>query len=98
MKSELVYFNGANTNQLLFKKFLADGTSNSGERNHMKQILIKAISKELTDKQRICIIEHYFNQKKQKDIAFELGLNTSTVSRHINAGKRKLQNIASYYF
>lgn len=97
MQTELIHFTKRNTNKLLFMNHLADGSSNASERSHMKQILSKAILSELTDKQRICIIEHYFNEKKQKDIAYELGLNTSTVSRHINAGKRKLRNIASYY-
>ena len=31
------------------------------------------------------------------EIAKELGLNNSTVSRHIAAATRKLRNIASYY-
>lgn len=97
MKTELIHFTKTNTNKLLFMNYLADGSTNANERNHMKHILSKAILSELTDKQRVCIIEHYLNEKKQKDIAYELGLNVSTVSRHINAGKRKLRNIASYY-
>lgn len=97
MRTEMIHFTKANTNKLLFMNYLADGSTNKSERNQMKQILSKAIFSELTDKQRICIIEHYLNEKKQKDIAFELGVNVSTVSRHINAGKRKLKNIASYY-
>lgn len=63
----------------------------------MKEILSKAIISELTEMQRHCLIEHCINEKKQKEIAAELGLNASTVSRHISSARKKLKNIASYY-
>lgn len=63
----------------------------------MKKILFKAIDTELTAKQKKCMIDYYLMNKKEKDIAAELGVNPSTVSRHITLAKKKLRHIASYY-
>ena len=43
------------------------------------------------------IIDYYFNGKKQKEIAENLGIDSSTVSRHIIKARDKLRHIASYY-
>lgn len=97
MRTEVVHFTSKNTNKILFMKHIANGSTNEQNRNKMKKILSKAISCELTDLQKHCIIEHYLNSKTGKEIAKELGVNASTVSRHINAARKKLRNIASYY-
>ena len=97
MKTKIIHFTDENTNTILFSSFNPNSTTNSESRRKMKEIISKAIVTELTDMQRICLTEHYLNDKKQKEIASELGLNASTVSRHITKARRKLQNIASYY-
>ncbi len=97
MRTKMLYFEEMNTNKISYINYLSKGASNESSRQKMKKILLKAITDELTEKQRICIIEHYINEKKEKDIAFEMGVNISTVSRHISTAKRKLQRIASYY-
>lgn len=97
MKTDVIHFTDKNENKLCFMRYYESGASNSEKRNKMKKILSKAISSELTDLQKYCIVEHYLNEKTGKDIAKELGVNASTVSRHINAARRKLKNIASYY-
>lgn len=63
----------------------------------MKKILHKAIQNELTERQRTCIMKYYYQEMKIKDIAAELGLNNSTISRHISSATRKLRKIAQYY-
>ena len=97
MKTKIIHFTDENTSTILFSSVVPNGTTNSESRRKMKEIISKAIVTELTDMQRICLTEHYLNDKKQKEIASELGLNASTVSRHITKARRKLQNIASYY-
>ncbi len=97
MKTKIIHFTNENTSKILFSSFNPNSTTNSESRRKMKEIISKAIVTELTDMQRICLTEHYLNDKKQKEIASELGLNASTVSRHISSARRKLQNIASYY-
>ena len=97
MKTKIIHFTNENTSKILFSSFNPNGTTNSESRKKMKEIISKAIVTELTDMQRICLTEYYLNDKKQKEIASELGLNASTVSRHISTARRKFQNIASYY-
>ena len=97
MKTKIIHFTNENTSKILFSSFNPNGTTNCETRKRMKEIISKAIVTELTDMQRICLTEHYLNAKKQKEIASELGLNASTVSRHISSARKKLQNIASYY-
>lgn len=97
MKTDIIHFNKENTNKIFFLNYLSKGSTNAENRKKMKEILSKAINSELTEKQRICLVEHYINGKKQKEIAEEYGLNSSTVSRHISYALKKLRNIASYY-
>lgn len=73
------------------------GATNRPELERMKKILYRAIRHELTDRQRECITMFYLNGMKMKDIASQLGLSTSTVSRHISSATRKLRKVASYY-
>lgn len=97
MKTQIIHFNDKNANKIFFRDYSPEKIDNSDEIKVMRNILSKAISSELTQMQRICLVEHYINRKKQKQIAEELGLNASTVSRHISSARKKLQNIASYY-
>ncbi|MBQ6337267.1 MAG: sigma-70 family RNA polymerase sigma factor [Ruminococcus sp.] len=73
------------------------GSTNRPERERMKRLLYRAIRHELTDRQRDCLTLHYLQRMKVKDIAAQLGLSKSTVSRHITAAERKLRHVAAYY-
>lgn len=97
MRTELIHFNENNTYKILFEKYISDGNSNYSSREKMKKILLQAIEDELTEKQRKCLTDYYLLKKKEKEIAFELGLNPSTVSRHISMARKKLKHIATYY-
>ena len=46
---------------------------------------------------KTCITGVFFDGKAQKEIAIELGLSRSTVSRHIKAGLQKLRDVADLY-
>jgi len=70
---------------------------NSEKVKEMKHLLRRAIRNELTDKQRYCLCEHYFKKRSMKDIAAELGVNPSTVTRHIQNATRRLKRVAEYY-
>lgn len=97
MRTKVIHFNGNNTNKILFNRFLDNGSTNSESREKMKKIISKAILSELTEKQRYCLVSHYIDGKKGKQIAEELCVNPSTVSRHIKEATKKLRHIASYY-
>lgn len=97
METKLIHLTSENMNRLFLGTQLNSGQTNEEARNKMKRILYSALQSELTDKQRTCLVEHYLNGKKEKDIALEQNINPSTVSRHISKAKEKLKHIASYY-
>ena len=69
---------------------------NSASRAKMKEMLGKAMKKQLTDRQRQCLSMYYFENKKMEQISSELGLHKSTISRHITAARVKLQKLTAF--
>lgn len=53
--------------------------------------LLKEILDELTDVQRYCIVEQYWEGKKMSEIAEELGIPENTVKTHVSRGKKKIK-------
>ncbi len=96
MLHKLVSLNEKNEQLLSYSEFnrMED---NSDSRKAMKRLLRQAINNELTDKQRFCVCEHYFKNRSMKSIAEELGVNPSTVTRHIQNAQRRLKRVARYY-
>ena len=72
------------------------GADNSAARRQMMRILSNAVRLGLTDLQKRCLTE-YYQGKKQKVIAEELGIAPSTVCRHIKAAEKRLRYIGQYY-
>ncbi len=72
------------------------GDDNNSKRSHLRKVLMKAIDTELTEKQRECVIEYYLNNRQMKDIARDMRVNPSTVTRHIKRAEEKLRHIAEY--
>ena len=83
--------------QISYRAYISSGSTHNADKARMKRILKKAISDELSDLQKLCLVEHYINGKKMKDIAKELSVNPSTVTRHIKRATEKLRHIAEYY-
>lgn len=73
------------------------GTTNKKEIEKMKKLLSDVIIQELTEKQRICLLEYYIKGKRMNTIAKELSLNPSTVTRHIKAAQKRLKRVTQYY-
>ena len=56
----------------------------------------RAIDRELTRRQRQMVYMYYLEQMRMQDIADELGLSISSVSRTIKRGRRRLKNCLRY--
>lgn len=97
MKTKTLHFNEKNTDIILFENYVNNKGTNNESRNRMKKLLSQAIDRGLTEKQKACIIGYYINGKKQKEIAKELGIDSSTVSRHITVAKKKLKDFVSIF-
>lgn len=92
-----VHITGKNERRILGGSVLEQSETNRQQRGEMKKILRHALLGELTERQRRCVTDYYFNGKKEWEIACELGLNPSTVCRHIASAKRKLRRVTGYY-
>lgn len=93
----IIHITDKNKHKIMADSGFIQGGTNESSRERMKKILSMAVLNELTERQRVCIIDYYFNGKKQKEIAENLGIDSSTVSRHIIKARDKLRHIASYY-
>lgn len=96
MRRERMFLNDENSDIIAYALY-RHGSTNRAERERMKQILVRAIRHELTDRQRECVTRYYLEGMKMKDIARVMGLSRSTVTRHIQSAIRKLRKVASYY-
>ena len=90
MKTKIIHITPNNMNRLFFGTQAQGGHTNEESRNKMKKILYSALQSELTDRQRTCLIEHYLNGKKEKDIALELFQDISQRQRKSSATLRRI--------
>lgn len=70
--------------------------NNSQEHSRLKRNLIRAIREELTDRQRQVLTLHYHQGKSIQQIADELGVWPSTVSRTLHRGEQRLFRCLRY--
>lgn len=59
-------------------------------------ILKTAIEAELTSRQKTCIELYFYRRLSMTEIGDMLGINKSTVSRHIKAAKARLKHVIAY--
>lgn len=87
-----------NDSLILEKKIFdfSTGSTNYEEKEKIKKRMFKLINEVLPSKQRIYLLEYYFNGLKQYEIANKYGVACSTVCRGINHAKAKL-GIKAYW-
>lgn len=83
-------------NMVSYKLYNQSGISNSNDVNMAKDLLLNAIDTVLTEKQKKYVKMHYFMDKPMNQIAKELGVNPSTVTRTIQSAKKRL-SILSFF-
>lgn len=62
-----------------------------------KKALEIIVKNNLTFRQKQCIFLYYYKNKKMIEIANELNLSVSTVSRHINKAKKIILEKSDYF-
>ena len=72
------------------------GDDNAKTRERLLINLRRAIREEITEKEWQAMQMYYVHQIKMTDIARELGVNISTVSRNISRGRAKLKKCLRY--
>ena len=76
------------------KAALAEYRAGDGNRpflTHLAQQLRQAIDEVLSEPQRLAVSAVYFENRTVTDVAAELGVNKSTVSRNLARAKRRLR-------
>lgn len=74
------------------------GQTNRREREGYRRFLYRAIKTQLTHRQTQVMLLYYFEGKNITEIAQELGLNKSTVSRTLRRSLNRLTDLARLYF
>lgn len=65
-------------------------------RNQAKGRLYQVMNQELTDRQREILTGYYLDGKTIPQLAAELGVNKSTISRTLNRGEIRLRRFLKY--
>lgn len=68
------------------------------EHQRMLRVLQQAMAQELTPRQMDCIQGYYFQEQKMSQVAEQLGINTSSVSRHLKRARARLARVMGYAF
>lgn len=74
------------------------GQTNRREREEYRRFLYRAIKTQLTHRQTQVMLLYYFEGKNITEIAQELGLNKSTVSRTLRRSLNRLTDLARLCF
>ena len=74
------------------------GQTNRREREEYRRFLYRAIKTQLTHRQTQVMLLYYFEGKNITEIAQELGLNKSTVSRTLRRSVNRVTDLARLYF
>lgn len=89
MKTKIVHLD--NINEQYFSHEIYRGQQGATNAAQQKIKLLKMLMDiSLTERQRYCFLQHVLEQRKQREIAAELGVHESVVSRHIARAKEKL--------
>lgn len=73
-----------------------DSEDNKKDRQKMRELMKKTMIYYLTPRQQQCVTMYYFESKTVVQIGKELGLDKSTVSRHIKAAMKKLKKLNAF--
>ena len=74
------------------------GQTNRREREEYRRFLYRAIKTQLTHRQTQVLLLYYFEGKNITEIAQQLGLNKSTISRTLRRSLNRLTDLARLYF
>lgn len=76
----------------------ANAGTNDEQMDRLRRNLSRAIQTELTERQRTMLLMRYSQNYSQTEIAAELGVNPSTVSRTLLRAEKRLQRALRYSF
>lgn len=96
MGRKVIQIHSENERQLEYLAFKWINAPDSHDMTIAKKKLRKALIEELTETQRKYVFEYYVAEKTMEQIAYEYGVNKSTVSRGITRARRRLHKVLKY--
>lgn len=75
---------------------LSEENTNAAELDRLRRNLLRCINEELTERQREFLYMYYVQRISQPQIARNLGLDASTVSKTIKRGEQRLLRCLRY--
>ncbi len=82
--------------EVSFSKYFESGENNNNTIKRMKKLLAAAIQNELTDRQKDCVIQYYYEKRSVKEIAENTGIKPTTVYKHINKARKAIKKCTCY--
>ena len=79
-----------------YMRRISEENTNTDSMDRLKQNLIRCLNEDITPRQKTLLTMYYVQQLSQTEIARQLGVDPSTVSRTILRGERKLQRCLRY--
>ena len=73
-----------------------DGADNSESLLRIKKLLPLILEQELSESQRDAVIRYYYQGEKIPQIARDLGVHKSTISRRIQTAQRRIRRAVQY--
>ena len=81
-----------------FHSSLDQDDDQATETQKLCRALRQVIDGELTQRQQDCLRLYYFEGMKMDEVADRLGIQASTVSRHLKKAKRRIEQVLRYSF
>ena len=80
----------------VYVRALSEETSNRSELSRLKQNLLRALEEDVTERQREMLMLYYVRELNMRQVARQLGVCPSTVSRTIRRGEERLRRCLRY--
>lgn len=75
-----------------------DSESNSEKIKRVKKIMLEVIKTDLTSRQKQLVMLYYYENMTMVEIAEQLGIDHSTVSRTLARARKNIMDKLKYYF
>lgn len=81
---------------VLGRQDFEEESTNLGNLKAAKAVLRTALRQELTDRQRECVKLYFYDGLTEDEVGRTLGISKSTVCRHLQKAKQRLEKAVSY--
>ncbi len=85
-------------NRYFVQEILGEPNTNEQHLELAQRALRDILEQDLTDRQKEILLHYYYEGKTEPEIAQELGVNKSTISRTLDRAKQRIRKHLRFYF